>query len=104
MAGTWMQRLGGTVGAGLLLMGAASCGGDEEASCGDKLVDLANSDAALAAATDPANAPASLMGDFTDLQEECGEEIQELSDDEMGELLDRMDPTVAALLGGVLGG
>ncbi len=103
MAGTWMQRLGGTVGAGLLLMGAASCGGDEEASCGDKLVDLANSEAALAAASDPANAPASLMGDFTDLQDECGAELEGLSDEDMGELLDRMDPTVAALLSGAVG-
>ena len=104
MAGSWMQRLGGTVGAGLFLMGAASCGGDEEASCGDRFVDLANSDAAVTAAADPSNAPASLMGDFTDLQEACGEELENLSESSMAELLDRMDPKVAALLGAAVGG
>lgn len=65
--------------------------------CDEQLVALANSEDAKAGAAAGAFPPETEAA-FDALDAQCGDELESLSDDEFGQLMERIDPAVAALL------
>jgi hypothetical protein len=94
----------------LLAFTVAACGdddssdsndsGDDAASCVDRFVEFANSDAVVEAAESGDELSSDLEDDFEDIDDDCADELENLTAEEAQDMLGRLDPAVLEMLGG----